>query len=178
MQMAKAVLPNSTNRRHQPLTPLWSTLPAGAMPVATSLTCIIRPRRRSHWRSWNRLPACLPLKATSAVDHQSCAPPRARNMPGHGWIGWKALTRYITEGWLEISNNTAERAMKPPVLGRRTTCFVAPMLGASEPLAQFSGERGDWRRARWANRRFESGIGQSVGIDMSQDTLNVHLPPR
>jgi hypothetical protein len=31
---------------------------------------------------------------------------------------WKALSRYITNGRLEMSNNAAERAMKPPVLGR------------------------------------------------------------
>ena len=32
---------------------------------------------------------------------------------------WTALTRYVTDGRLEISNNAAERAMKPPVLGRK-----------------------------------------------------------
>ena len=31
---------------------------------------------------------------------------------------WQALTRYVTDGRLEMSNNAAERAMKPPVLGR------------------------------------------------------------
>ena len=28
---------------------------------------------------------------------------------------WQALTRYVTDGRLEMSNNAAERAMKPPV---------------------------------------------------------------
>ena len=32
---------------------------------------------------------------------------------------WTALTRYVTDGRLEISNNAAERVMKPPVLGRK-----------------------------------------------------------
>ena len=32
---------------------------------------------------------------------------------------WTALTRYMQDGRLEMSNNAAERAMKPPVLGRK-----------------------------------------------------------
>src|ERR1700733_14387747 len=36
---------------------------------------------------------------------------------------WKALTRYVREGRLEMSNNAAERAMKPPVIGRKNYLF-------------------------------------------------------
>jgi transposase len=42
---------------------------------------------------------------------------------------WKALTRYITDGRLEMSNNAAERAMKPPVLGRKNYLFCGSDAG-------------------------------------------------
>jgi len=42
---------------------------------------------------------------------------------------WKALTRYLTDGRLEMSNNAAERAMKPPVLGRKNYLFCGSDAG-------------------------------------------------
>ena len=36
---------------------------------------------------------------------------------------WAALSRYTTEGRLEKSNNAAERAIRPLVLGRKTYLF-------------------------------------------------------
>jgi len=42
---------------------------------------------------------------------------------------WHALTRYITDGRLEMSNNAAERAMKPPVLGRKNYLFCGSDAG-------------------------------------------------
>jgi transposase len=42
---------------------------------------------------------------------------------------WTALTRYVTDGRLEMSNNTAERAMKPPVIGRKNYLFCGSDAG-------------------------------------------------
>ena len=42
---------------------------------------------------------------------------------------WKALTRYVTDGRLEMSNNAAERAMKAPVLGRKNYLFCGSDAG-------------------------------------------------
>jgi transposase len=42
---------------------------------------------------------------------------------------WKALTRYISDGRLEMSNNAAERAMRSPVLGRRNYLFCGSDAG-------------------------------------------------
>jgi len=42
---------------------------------------------------------------------------------------WKGLNRYITNGRLEMSNNAAERAMKPPVLGRKNYLFCGSDAG-------------------------------------------------
>ncbi len=40
---------------------------------------------------------------------------------------WKALCRYLTDGRLEMSNNAAERAMRPLVM-KRSLC--PPVIGA------------------------------------------------
>lgn len=37
---------------------------------------------------------------------------------------WSALTRYTTDGRLEICNNAAERAMRPPAMGRKNWTFA------------------------------------------------------
>ena len=42
---------------------------------------------------------------------------------------WKALTRYVTDGRLEMTNNAAERAMKSPVLGRKNYLFAGSDAG-------------------------------------------------
>src|SRR3954453_12294232 len=42
---------------------------------------------------------------------------------------WEGLSRYITNGRLEMSNNAAERAMKPPVLGRKNYLFYGSDAG-------------------------------------------------
>jgi transposase len=42
---------------------------------------------------------------------------------------WQALTRYVTDGRLEMSNNAAERAMRPPVLGRKNYLFCGSDAG-------------------------------------------------
>ena len=36
---------------------------------------------------------------------------------------WKALTRYVGDGRLEMTNNAAERGMRGPVLGRKNYLF-------------------------------------------------------
>jgi transposase len=36
---------------------------------------------------------------------------------------WKALTVYVTDGRLEMSNNAAERAIRPLALGRKNYLF-------------------------------------------------------
>jgi transposase len=42
---------------------------------------------------------------------------------------WKALDRYVSDGRLEMSNNAAERAMRPPVLGRKNYLFCGSDAG-------------------------------------------------
>lgn len=42
---------------------------------------------------------------------------------------WDALTRYISDGRLEMTNNTAERAIRPLVLGRKNYLFAGSDSG-------------------------------------------------
>jgi transposase len=51
---------------------------------------------------------------------------------------WKALTRYLTDGRLEMSNNAAERAMRPPVLGRRNYLFCGSDAGGKRAACMYT----------------------------------------
>jgi transposase len=42
---------------------------------------------------------------------------------------WKALSRYLTDGRLEMTNNAAERGMRGPVLGRKNYLFCGSDAG-------------------------------------------------
>ncbi len=42
---------------------------------------------------------------------------------------WTALARYLADGRLDMSNNAAERAMRPPVLGRKNYLFCGSGAG-------------------------------------------------
>jgi hypothetical protein len=44
-------------------------------------------------------------------------------------VRWVALTRYCDDGRIEIDNNTAERAIRPLVLGRRNYLFAGSDAG-------------------------------------------------
>jgi len=51
---------------------------------------------------------------------------------------WTALTRYLTDGRLEMSNNAAERAMRPPVLGRRNYLFCGSDAGGKRAACMYT----------------------------------------
>jgi len=51
---------------------------------------------------------------------------------------WKALTRYVSNGRLETSNNAAERAMRSPVLGRRNYLFCGSDAGGKRAACRYT----------------------------------------
>ena len=51
---------------------------------------------------------------------------------------WDALTRYTTDGRLEMSNNAAERAIRPLALGRRNWTFAGSDTGGQRAAAMYS----------------------------------------
>ena len=51
---------------------------------------------------------------------------------------WQALTRYLTDGRLEISNNAAERAIRPLALGRKNWIFAGSDSGGERAAAMYT----------------------------------------
>ena len=51
---------------------------------------------------------------------------------------WKYLMRYLLDGRLEISNNRAERAVKPFVIDRKSFLFAIAPAGATASAVIFS----------------------------------------
>jgi hypothetical protein len=51
---------------------------------------------------------------------------------------WEALTRYLEDGRLEISNNAAERAVRPVALGRKNYVFAGSDAGGQRAAAVYT----------------------------------------
>jgi transposase len=51
---------------------------------------------------------------------------------------WAALTRYLDDGTLEISNNAAERAIRPLALGRKNYLFAGSDAGGERAAAAYT----------------------------------------
>jgi hypothetical protein len=51
---------------------------------------------------------------------------------------WIALTRYLDDGTLEISNNAAERAIRPLALGRKNYLFAGSDAGGERAAAAYT----------------------------------------
>ena len=53
-------------------------------------------------------------------------------------VRWEALTRFCDDGRIEIDNNTAERSIRPLVLGRRNYLFAGSDNGGTSAAALYS----------------------------------------
>ena len=51
---------------------------------------------------------------------------------------WRALTRYVDNGQLEIDNNAAERALRVVALGRKNFLFAGSDAGGERAAAIYS----------------------------------------
>src|SRR5208282_4064536 len=51
---------------------------------------------------------------------------------------WDALTRYTTDGRLEISNNAAERAIRPLAIGRKNWLFAGSDTGGERAAVMYT----------------------------------------
>ncbi len=56
----------------------------------------------------------------------------------YGRSRWSALTRYLDDGRLEISNNAAERAIRPLALGRKNYLFAGSDAGGDRAAAAYT----------------------------------------
>lgn len=57
---------------------------------------------------------------------------------GYGLTRWTALTRYTTDGRIEIDNNAAERALRAVALGRKNYLFCGSDAGGERAAAIYS----------------------------------------
>lgn len=57
---------------------------------------------------------------------------------GYSLTRWKALTRYVDDGRIEIDNNTAERALRGISLGRKNYLFMGSDAGGERAAAIYS----------------------------------------
>jgi len=53
-------------------------------------------------------------------------------------VRWEALTRYVTDGRIEMDNNAAERALRAVALGRKNYLFVGSAAGGDRAAAMYS----------------------------------------
>lgn len=51
---------------------------------------------------------------------------------------WRALTRYVDNGLLEIDNNAAERSLRPVVMGRKNYLFLGSDSGGERAASLYS----------------------------------------
>ena len=51
---------------------------------------------------------------------------------------WAALTRYLDDGRLEISNNAAENAIRPLAIGRKNWLFAGSDAGGERAAAFYT----------------------------------------
>ncbi len=51
---------------------------------------------------------------------------------------WRALTRYVEDGLLEIDNSAAERSLRAVVLGRKNYLFMGSDSGGQRAAALYS----------------------------------------
>jgi transposase len=56
----------------------------------------------------------------------------------YGLSRWRALTRYVDDGQLEIDNNSAERALRVVALGRKNFLFAGSDAGGERAAAIYS----------------------------------------
>ena len=56
----------------------------------------------------------------------------------YGLSRWRALTRYVDDGHLEIDNSAAERALRAVALGRKNYLFCGSDSGGQRAAALYS----------------------------------------
>ena len=78
-------------------------------------------------RTW--LEELVPLVSTKSEIAQAI---------GYSLGRWKALTRYVDDGRLEIDNNAAERALRGVSLGRKNYLFMGSDAGGERAAAFYS----------------------------------------
>jgi Transposase IS66 family/IS66 C-terminal element len=77
------------------------------------------------------------LHEKSGKRHEMPAHPQARN-GDYSLSRWTALTRYTTDGRLEMTNNAVERAIRPLALTRNNYLFAGSDSGGIRAAAMYT----------------------------------------
>jgi transposase len=64
--------------------------------------------------------------------------PASGSIPDGRQQRWAALTRYVSDGRIEIDNNAAERALRTVALGRKNYLFAGSDAGGERAAAIYS----------------------------------------
>lgn len=81
----------------------------------------------AHFREWlTNMPGRVSAKSEMAAAI------------GYSLVRWKALTRYVDDGRIEIDNNPAERALRGVSLGRKNYLFMGSDAGGERAAALYS----------------------------------------
>jgi len=92
------------------------------------------------WLRQERAPPLLDALKARLEGHLPKVPPKGplAEAIGYSLNHWKALTRYLEDGRLEIDNNAVERAIRPVAQGRANWLFVASERGGHAAAALYS----------------------------------------
>ncbi|HZX97818.1 MAG TPA: IS66 family transposase [Myxococcales bacterium] len=97
------------------------------------------PEQRAAMRKEYAQPLLEPLQAFLATSLRQVSGKSALAQAiRYALSRWQALTRYVDNGRLEMSNNAAERAMRPPVLGRRNYLFCGSDAGGQRAACMYT----------------------------------------
>ena len=97
------------------------------------------PERRHAIRQEHALPILKDLHDwLSAVLMQVSAKSSLAGAVKYSLVRWDALTRYCDDGLIEIDNNTAERAIRPVVMGRKNYLFAGSDGGGESAAGIYS----------------------------------------
>jgi transposase len=85
-----------------------------------------------------RLRVAPPLSALAATLQTVSAKSDLGGAIKYALVRWPALTRYRDDGRIEIDNNSAERSIRPVVLGRRNYLFAGSDAGGERAACIYS----------------------------------------
>jgi prepilin-type processing-associated H-X9-DG protein len=97
------------------------------------------PPARRAYRQEHAAPILTELKEWFEATLQTV--PAKSSLAGaikYALVRWQALTRYVQDGRIEIDNNTAERSIRPLVLGRRNYLFAGSDSGGKNAATIYS----------------------------------------
>jgi transposase len=94
---------------------------------------------RQRWRQEQSVPVLTTLGQWLRAQQSQVLPKSPIGEAiGYALNQWEALLRYTTQGFLEIDNNAAERALRPIAIGRKNYLFFGSDVGGETAAVLYS----------------------------------------